>query len=284
MPRVTIESVGAATLVQDLGRHGLAAWGVARSGAADRRALRLANRLVGNHDAAAGLECLLGGLAVVADDPVSIAVTGARCAVSVDGTRRGQDMAVRVRAGQRLDVGTVSAGLRVYVAVRGGVAATAVLGSRSYDTLGDLGPRPLRPADVVDVGSAAGCGPAWFDQVAVLEPTGAAHVRATLGPRDNWFATDAVEELWRATWQVTGDSDRVGLRLHGPTLSRRAGDLPSEPVLPGAVQVPADGRPIILGPDSGTTGGYPVVAVVDDEDLDQLGQLRPGDSVRFRRA
>lgn len=283
MVALELASVGAATLVQDLGRRGMTAWGVARSGAADRVALRLANRLVGNPEDRAGLECLMGGLTLVPDDDTAVAVTGARCDVNVDGTPRGQDTAIRLAGGQRLDVGTAMTGLRVYVAVRGGVDVPEVLGSRSYDTLGSIGPQPCRPGGVVPVGSAGACGPAWYEQVPVPRTVGAVVVRAVLGPRDDWFAQDSVEALFKSDWQVSGASDRVGLRLHGPALSVRDGELPSEPMLPGAIQVPASGGPIVLGPDSGTTGGYPVIAVVIDDDLDLLGQLRPGDVVLIRR-
>lgn len=278
-----LASVGASPLVQDLGRLGLTAWGVARSGAADRAALRLANRLVGNPEDRAGLECLMGGVSLVTDDATAVAVTGARCEVSVDGTCRGQDTAIRLEGGQRLHVGTAVAGVRVYVAVRGGIDVPEVLGSRSFDTLGGIGPPPCRDGCVLPVGPVAACGAAWYEQVPVTGRLGAAEVRAVLGPRDDWFGQDAVGAMFSSTWRVSAASDRVGLRLTGPVLAGRDGELPSEPMLPGAIQVPAGGDPIVLGPDGGTTGGYPVIAVVLDEDLDLLGQLRPGDAVRLRR-
>lgn len=282
MGALELESPGALTLIQDLGRPGLAMWGVARSGAADRSALRLANRLVGNSAETAGLECLMGGQAMRSDSPATVAVTGGRCVISVGGLHRGQDMAFRLESGQRLEIGTVTAGLRVYVAVRGGLDVPEVIGSRSYDTLGDIGPAPLEPGAIVPIRPAAGCAAAWYDQVPASAPTGTASVRVVLGPRDDWFDGDSVSALFEHAWQVSGVCDRVGLRLLGPRLTRRVGDLPSEPVLPGAIQVPADGNPIVLGPDAGTTGGYPVIGVVRDDDLDRLGQLRPGDTVNFR--
>ncbi len=171
----------------------------------------------------------------------------------------------------------------MYVAVRGGLDVPEVLGSRSYDTLGGIGPTPCRPGGVLPVGPVAACRPAWYEQVPVTRMAGAAEVRAVLGPRDDWFDQDAVGAMFSSTWRVSAASDRVGLRLNGPAMRSRDGELPSEPMLPGAIQVPAGGDPIVLGPDSGTTGGYPVIAVVLDEDLDLLGQLRPGEIVRFRR-
>jgi biotin-dependent carboxylase-like uncharacterized protein len=281
--RLEVTATGVSTLVQDLGRPGLTMWGVARSGAADRASLRLANRLVGNPEGVAGLECLVGGLAFVVDAGTTVAVTGARCEGNVGGARGGQDVAIRLESGQPFEIGMARTGLRVYVAVRGGIDVPQVLGSRSFDTLGTIGPPPVQPGDVLQVGSSDASAAAWLEQVPVTPPTGAASVRVVLGPRDDWFDPDAVEALFASEWQVSGDSNRIGLRLTGPALGRRAGDLPSEPVLPGAIQVPADGSPIVLGPDSGTTGGYPVIGVVLDEDLDQLGQLRPGDTVRFTR-
>lgn len=268
---IEVLEAGPLATVQDLGRSGWAALGVPRSGAFDRAALRLANRLVGNAEDTAAIEVTLGGLAVVARDAVTVALTGAACPELDWG------VPISVRAGDTIRLGTPRAGLRSYVAFRGGLEVFPVLESRSTDTLSGLGPAPLMAGDVLPVGSAA-------DMVsgaaaAPRSPSGVLDV--LLGPRDDWFTAAALDLFATHEWTVRPDSDRVGLRLDGPALERsRGGELPSEPTLPGAVQVPGDGRPIVFGPDAPVTGGYPVLAVLAD--LDQAAQLRPGDTVRFR--
>jgi biotin-dependent carboxylase-like uncharacterized protein len=171
--------------------------------------------------------------------------------------------------------------LRSYLAVRGGVVAEVELGSHSTDTLSGLGPVPLRCGVRLDVGTETA-----HDVVGATAVPGTPRrlFRIVTGPRDDWFTPAALTRLTVATWTVRPESDRVGIRLDGPRLDRvRAGELASEPTLPGALQVPPDGRPILLGPDAPVTGGYPVIAVVRDDDLDAAAQLRPGDSVTFTR-
>jgi allophanate hydrolase subunit 2 len=161
--------------------------------------------------------------------------------------------------------------------VRGGLAVAPVLGSCSTDTLSGLGPAPLRSGDVLSVGTATG--PVSGASAAGSAPGRLLPIR--FGPRADWFTDAARQLLETAVWTVRPDSDRVGVRLAGPALERaRPGELPSEPTLPGALQVPGDGRPILFGPDAPVTGGYPVLAVVLD--LGPAAQLRPGDEVRFR--
>jgi biotin-dependent carboxylase-like uncharacterized protein len=262
---------GPLATVQDLGRPGYAALGVPCSGAFDRAALRLANRLVGNAEDAAGIEVTLGGLALVARNALTLALTGAAC----PGLDWGSP--VTVPAGRVVRLGAPAAGLRSYLAVRGGIDAPAVLGSRSSDTLSGLGPAALRPGDELPVGAAGES----VSAVSAAPRGSSTMLDVLLGPRDDWFTAAAVELFAAHEWTVRPDSDRVGLRLDGPVLDReRGGELPSEPTLPGAVQVPGDGRPIIFGPDAPVTGGYPVLAVLVDPD--QAAQLRPGDPVRFR--
>jgi biotin-dependent carboxylase-like uncharacterized protein len=268
---IEVLETGPLATVQDLGRPGYAALGVPRSGGFDRGALRLANRLVGNAEDAAAIEVTLGGLAITARDAVTVALTGAVCPGLDWGTP------VTVAAGRTVRLGPPAVGLRSYLAVHGGVAAPAVLGSRSTDTLSGLGPAPLRAGDVLAVGPTAG--PVSGVAAAPVRPSGVLDV--ALGPRDDWFTAAALDRFANAVWTVRPDSDRVGLRLDGPALERsRTGELPSEPTLPGAVQVPGGGRPIVFGPDAPVTGGYPVLAVL--RDLDRAAQLRPGDAVRFR--
>jgi biotin-dependent carboxylase-like uncharacterized protein len=274
---------GPLTLVQDLGRPGLAHLGVGRSGAADRRAHALANRLVANPDDRATLEITLGGFsAQLRGGPVAIAVTGADADPCVDGIPFGINSVRLLQPGQILSLNTSRTGLRSYLAVRGGIAVEPVLGSRSYDTLSQIGPPPLRPGDAVQVGRAGEAFPEL--EQAPVEPITGDRVTLTVvpGPRDDWFADP--DALVDTGWVVSDLCDRVGVRLTGPPLAPRWPDrqLPSEGTARGAIQVPPGGRPVILGPDHPVTGGYPVIGVVADADTDKLAQLRPGQRVRLR--
>ncbi len=270
---IEVVETGPLATVQDLGRPGSAALGIATSGAFDRAALRLANRLVGNPDGAAAIEFTLGGLVVRFVDSVTVALTGAVCPGAPD-----WGVPLSRPAGSSLRLGGPRTGLRSYLAVRGGLAVDAVLGSRSTDTLSGLGPAPLRPGDVLPVGRGTGA----VTGASAAEPAPRPLLRVRFGPRDDWFTPTARAALVGAEWTVRAESDRIGIRLDGPVLERAVpGELPSEPTLPGALQVPADGRPILFGPDGPVTGGYPVIAVVTD--LDPAAQLRPGDRLRFSR-
>jgi biotin-dependent carboxylase-like uncharacterized protein len=273
---------GARSLLQDLGRPGLGALGVSGSGAFDRSAARQANRLLGNATAAAVVEVLLGGLVLEAGADHAVAVTGAVGPVTVDGRQVTHGRAVPLRSGQRLEVGAVTAGLRAYVGVAGGFAGDDELGSRSTDTLAGLGPAPLSEGDELVVGAADAVPD--LEDVPALTTSGGAGLDVVLGPRHDWFTDDAVATLLRTAWTVTSSSDRVGVRLDGPALQRsRAEELPSEPCVRGSIQVAADGRPVVFGPDHPVTGGYPVIAVVVDAHADRLAQVRPGETVRFGR-
>lgn len=269
---IEVLAAGPLALVEDLGRTGYAGWGVARAGAFDPAALVLANRLVGNPDTAAGIEIMLGGLALRTDTAVTVALTGTPC----PGIDHG--VAVTVAAGAVVRLGRPVRRLRSWLAVRGGITAGVELGSRSTDTLGRLGPAPLRAGDVLTTGAAPG-DPVSGSSIPSAEPGDV--LRVLPGPRADWVS-GGLAALVAAEWRVRPESDRVGIRLDGPPLRRaRAGELPSEPTLPGAVQIPPDGRPVIFGPDAPTTGGYPVVAVLREADLAVAAQLRPGDAVRF---
>ncbi|MDT0609140.1 5-oxoprolinase subunit C family protein [Streptomyces lancefieldiae] len=277
---MTVRS-GALTTVQDAGRRGHAHLGVPRSGALDAPAMRLANRLLGNDPGAAVLETTLTGCALRPDRAVTAVVGGAHCPVTVDGRPAAWGAPVRVPAGAVLNVGTATAGVRSYVAVAGGIAAEPVLGSRSTDLLSGLGPDPLRDGDVVPVGAPAGTvalpvAAPWPGPPAELV------LPVRLGPRADWFAPAALRTLTSATYRVSPHSNRVGLRTEGPPLERAlTGELPSEGIVLGAVQVPPDGRPVIFLHDHPTTGGYPVIAVVAEPALAAAAQAAAGTPVRF---
>ncbi|WP_298990054.1 biotin-dependent carboxyltransferase family protein [uncultured Pseudokineococcus sp.] len=276
---LTVLAPGPLTTVQDAGRPGLAALGVGRSGACDRASYALANRLVGNDVGAAALEVTLGGLALRAERDVVVALAGARC----PGTPH--DAVVALRAGDELRLGAPEAGLRTYVAVRGGVDVPAVLGSRSTDVLSGLGPAALRAGDAL----AAGPAPSRFPDVDVApvpEPAaGDVVVRVLPGPRRDWFSGAAWAALTTGAYAVTSESNRVGVRLEGAALERaRDGELPSEGMVRGALQVPPSGEPVLFLADHPVTGGYPVIGCVVDADVDRCAQLCPGQRLLLRPA
>jgi biotin-dependent carboxylase-like uncharacterized protein len=275
---LTVLATGPLTTVQDSGRPGQGALGVGRSGACDRAAAALANRLVGNRPDAAVLEVTLGGLALRADADLVVATTGAQCSGA-------HNAPTALPAGRELRLGLPDTGLRTYVAVRGGVAVEPVLGSRSTDLLSGLGPAPLTVGTVLPVGTAAGPMPG-VDLAPVADPPGGeVTVRVLPGPRADWFAEEAVRALTGTPWTVTDESNRIGLRLSGVVLERtRSGELASEGMVRGALQVPPSGQPVLFLADAPVTGGYPVIGYVDDADVDRCGQLRPGQTLRFRGA
>lgn len=280
-----VEKPGPLTTVQDLGRPGMARLGVSPSGAVDRRSFRLANRLVGNDEGAAGLEVTLGGLVVRAAGPLSVAVTGMAVDVTLDGTAVAMNALVEMRDGQRLRLGSGRAGLRSYLAVRGGLQVEAVLGSRATDVLSGLGPPPVTAGQTLPVGPPPATLPA-LDVAPVAEVAATeASLRVVPGPRHDWFLPAAVTTLLTGTYRVTPDSNRVALKLSGPRLDRHSDDeLPSEGIVRGSVQVPPSGQPVLFLADHPVTGGYPVIAVVVDDDTDVAAQLRPGGALRFTAA
>ncbi|MET0473975.1 MAG: 5-oxoprolinase/urea amidolyase family protein [Mycobacterium sp.] len=283
MTTLEILQTGPLALLEDLGRPGLAHVGVSRSGAADRRSHTLANRLVANPRDRATVEVTFGGFSArVRGGGVAIAVTGADADPSVDGIPFGTNSIHYVHDGEVVSLGAPRSGLRSYVAVRGGIDAQPVLGSRSHDVMSALGPRPLRPGDVLTVGEHTADFPE-LDQAPVAPlADDVLELLVVPGPRDDWFADP--DALVRTDWIASDRSDRVGMRLSGRPLQHRWPDrqLPSEGATRGAIQVPPNGLPVILGPDHPVTGGYPVIGVVADRDVDALAQVRPGQHVRMR--
>lgn len=288
---IAVVRTGPLATVQDLGRPGHAALGVGVAGAADRSALRLANRLVGNPEGAAGIEITLGGFAARFADFARVALAGAPCDIHVSrpapgGRGAAMHEVLYLPPGAELRLGVPEAGLRTYLAVAGGIDVAPVLGSRSTDTLAGLGPERLRAGDELPVGRARGEAPG-VDAVPVPAPPADPVLHVLPGPRADWFGADALDALLSERWEVTADADRVGIRLDGPRLQRSPDaadrELPSEGMVEGALQVPPQGRPVLFLADHPVTGGYPVIAVVAERDLGAAAQLRPGATVRFRR-
>lgn len=279
---LAVVRAGALTTVQDAGRAGHAHLGVPRSGALDAPAARLVNRLVGNAEGAAVLETTLTGCAVRPRCPVTVAVGGAPCPVTVDGRPAAWGAPLRVPAGAVVEAHPAVRGVRSYLAFAGGVAAEPVLGSRSTDLLSGLGPEPLTDGAVLPLGpepaaTAGGGGPVPWPA-----PPAELLLRVRLGPRDDWFTAAALRTLAAGRYRVTSSSNRIGLRTDGPPLERAVrGELASEGMVLGAVQVPPDGRPVVFLADHPTTGGYPVVGVVAEPDLAGAAQAVPGTPVRF---
>jgi biotin-dependent carboxylase-like uncharacterized protein len=279
---LTVLAAGPLTTVQDAGRVGQGALGIGRSGACDRSVYRQANRLVGNPEDAAALEVTFGGLAVRAEADLLVVTTGARCAGPFP-----HAAPTSLRRGAELRLGHPGTGLRTYLAVRGGIDVPPVLGSRATDVLSGLGPAVVADGDVLPVGAPVDPMPG-VDLAPVPEiPGGEVAVTVLPGPRRDWFGDDGWTALTGQAWTVTDESNRVGLRLDGVPLERlRGGELPSEGLVRGALQVPPSGLPVLFLADHPVTGGYPVIGYVADEpqrsDVDRCAQLRPGQTVRFR--
>jgi len=289
---IDVLRAGPLTTVQDLGRPGWAHLGVPHSGALDQPALLRANGLVGNGPDAAGLEITLTGCSLRTVTPVTLAVTGAEATVTVDGRAAPSDAAIQVPAGATVRIGPARTGVRTYLGLAGGIAVAPVLGSRASDTLSGLGPAPLRDGQRLALGTPPPApapavrvppSPVATRTAPARRPSSSGPVlRLWPGPRVSWFRPDSFGQLCAQPYTVGLLSNRVGVRLAGPALSRAIdGELPSEGIVCGSVQVPADGQPLIFLADHPTTGGYPVIAVVDPADLPIVAQLRPGSSVRF---
>ena len=292
-----IASPGLQSLVQDLGRYGHSGLGVSAAGALDRASLRRANRLVGNTPSAAAIETVAGGLTVQAVGDQVLAVTGAPSELAIEtppdaGTdevnRRIVPMATpfALLDGETLTLGQPATGFRSYLAVRGGVDAAPVLGSRSTDTMSGIGPAPLAAGDLLAAGGEADSGVVGSPELQPEYPgAGVTVLDVVPGPRADWFDQAALDSFASQEWSVKPQSNRVGMRLDGVPLQRsRAGELPSEGTVAGALQVPPEGLPVLFLADHPITGGYPVIAVVVDSQLDLAAQVPIGGRIRFRWA
>jgi len=290
-----VRRTGPQVLVQDLGRRGQAAQGVSVSGAMDRAALRAANRLVGNASNCAALEIACGGLALLSHGDATIAITGADAPIElIDAAGRSlpaaTHRALALSLGDVVHIGEPRAGVRNYLAVRGGLDVAPVLHSRATDLLANIGPPPLTVGDRIDALPIDGPAIVGAEEAPPADlPRLHAEVvlDIALGPRTDWFDPASIERLCTQAWRVTPQSNRVGIRLSGElalqrTPQRRATELPSEGTIAGALQVPPSGQPVLFLADHPVTGGYPVIACVATHHLDRAGQLPIGASVRFR--
>ena len=309
-----IKAPGLQSLIQDLGRPGFADLGVAAAGAADTRSARQANRLVGNPADAAVIENLFGGLELTADGDAVLALAGAEIPAGIvsaagspgDSPGGTRDRPAPLHApfalldGETLTLGAPFRGVRTYLAVRGGFDVEPVLGSRSTDSMSGIGPAPLESGTRLPVGTVTGTVPVGSSEPGTLadddgqpgtlgDGNRPALLRITAGPRQDWFGPDAALALTGHTWRSTNESNRIGVRLEPdpdddgarPLQRIRNGELPSEGVVTGSLQVPPSGLPVLFLADHPVTGGYPVIAAVVPEDLPVAAQLPPGHPVRF---
>jgi biotin-dependent carboxylase-like uncharacterized protein len=285
---VRVLAPGAFTTVQDLGRPGLGAHGVPPSGAMDQLSLRATNLLVGNPEDAAGLEITMTGPELLFEEDRVIAIAGAPFDVRLNREQVEPGRSFVVPGGATLTIGRTRTGARSYLAVRGGIDVPPVLGSRSTFVpagFGGAGGRPLASGAVLAIGSAKDSPLRTLAQAALPVPGREAVLRAVPGPQEEPFTPKAVAAFFGAAWRVSTRSDRVGVRLEGePIEAAGSSELDPEGVVTGTVQVPADGSPIVLGPDRPATGGYVKIATVVTADLPLLAQARPGDTLRFAAA
>lgn len=292
---MTIEVVkpGLLTTLQDSGRAGFTHLGIGRSGAFDLPALRIANALCGNPADACGLEITLLGPTLRFHAEAWIAVTGAPLPLRVDGVEQPLWTPVRVPHGATVALGAMRTGCRSYLAVRGGIDVEPLLGSRSMDVNAHIGPfdgRPLREGDALPVAPTANAAVPcpitqrkwsvdprpWFDSESV------ATLRVLPGRQLDRLTEDSSKQLFSQSFNVQQESNRVGLRLSGPTLEFNAAiEMVSEGCVPGLLQLPSSGQPIVFGPEGPVSGGYPRLGQIVAVDLPRLAQLRPGDAVRF---
>ena len=291
-----IVAPGLQSLVEDLGRHGHSGLGVSAAGALDRASLRRANRLVGNAPSAAVIETVAGGLKVQAVGDQVLAVTGAPSDLDIESApdssgetwHRTVPMAApfALLSGETLRFGAPQSGFRSYLALRGGVSVAPVLGSRSTDTMSGIGPAPLAAGQLVAAGPEAESGVVGAPELQPDYPgTGVTVLDVVPGPRADWFDQAALDSFAAQEWEVGTQSNRVGMRLAGTPLQRtRQGELSSEGTVAGALQVPPEGLPVLFLADHPITGGYPVIAVVVDSQLDLAAQVAIGGRIRFRWA
>lgn len=280
---------GFLTTVQDLGRYGYGELGVSPSGAADAVSLRMGNRLVGNDEGAPALEMTLAGGSFAFELDAMVALTGSDFGPALGNRPIPMWESLTVRAGEILRMGGTREGARCYLCVRGGIDVPLVLGSASTHLLtgiGGVSGRALRKGDGLGVGRRFESRPnaTRVAPASVRELFRRDRVRVTSGPQSDWFDDPARSAFHGSVYRVTEESDRMGLRLEGTRIEpTHPGDLVTEGVALGAIQVPPHGHPIVLFVEHQTTGGYPKIANVISADLHLVGQLRPRDALRFEQ-
>jgi antagonist of KipI len=288
MKVIRVPAPGLLTTVQDLGREGFGPMGVSPSGAADPISLRLGNRLVGNAEGTAALEMTLLGGTFLFPEGAILALTGSAFGATLDGAPLEQWMSVEAKPGQTLRVGSTRSGARCYLCVQGGIGVKPLLGSASTHLLSGLGGhqgRALRKGDVLQIGAAT----VSFQKRALAAQalqrlTPRKVLRVTPGPQSDWFPPPSQKKFYESAYRVAEESNRMGLRLEGRPIARgSSGEMITEGVSIGAVQITAAGLPIILFVEQQTTGGYAKIANVISADLHSLGQLRPRDEIRFEQ-
>jgi len=302
MSEIHVLSPGLLTTVQDSGREGFGPMGVSPSGAADAVALRIGNRLAGNAEGAAGLEMTLLGGAFQFSQDATVALTGSDFGATLDGVPVAEWTSFQAKPGQTLRLGPTRSGARCYLCVQGGIVVKPFLGSASTHLLSGLGGhlgRALRKGDVLKIGAAKGAFRRWTVAEKSLKKLSPRKVlRVSPGPQSDWFPSAAQQVFFESTYRVAEESNRMGLRLEGPPIlegvhgdarcealgdsgGSSVGEMISEGVSLGAVQIASGGLPIILFVEQQTTGGYAKIANVISADLHSVGQLRPRDEVRF---
>jgi antagonist of KipI len=279
---------GLFTTVQDLGRNGYLRYGVPVSGAMDQFSLAAANVLVGNRPGEACFETTVVGPELQALTETQIAIAGARCSPRINGEDVPMWHTLAVKTGDIVSLGNARDGCRTYLSVRGGISVPLVLGSRSTYVRGGFGGldgRALRNGDLIETADSVPHGVECF-MPKELVPRFAESVEAhvVLGPQADMFAETGIAAFLSSVFKVSAEADRMGYRLEGPRVEHvREADIVSDALLPGAIQVPKDGRPIIIMRDAQTTGGYAKIAVVITPDLSVLGQAKPSRLVRFAK-
>lgn len=284
---LTVHDAGPLTTVQDLGRMGQLRVGLPRSGPMDRDAFVIANRLVGNPDNAAGLECTLMGPRLEFAETRWVAVTGAEVAVTLDGAEMPRWQAFAVAAGGVLRIGAARAGVRAYLAVAGGLATPPVLGSRATylrGALGGLGGRALRKGDTLPIGAPLTVGPVRAVRPDMIPTYGdEPSIDTVLGPQDDRFSAAGIAALFEGPYEMLPQSDRMGARFKGPRIEHTRGhDIISDGIPLGGIQVIGDGQPIVLLVDRQTAGGYTKIGTVCSYEIGRVGQMKPGQRLRFR--
>lgn len=281
---------GIYTTMQDAGRPGYRAAGIPLSGAMDELAFEAANALVGNGSREAALEFTMQGPELRFEEDTMAAICGGDFEIRLDGEPVPQWRCFRVRSGSVLRIGRAARGLRGYLAILGGFRGADFLGSMSTDARGGFGGRRIRTGDRIETNGCRVELPfeisPWFvgSELRSIDAERPLRIRCTGGPEAEWFDGRELDEFYEQAYKVTPQSDRMGIRLAGATLwIRDDRSMASEAAIPGTVQVPKGGEPIVLGCDAQTTGGYPRIAVVARADLPLLAQARPGDDVRFER-